>query len=149
MRPSKYRQSVLAVFAREDGKVLLGKRLDNGFWQFPQGGIDKGEKPLEALYREMEEEIGCGSFKVLSQSQENINYDFHKDLKAPICQQYRGQSQTWFLCAFHEGVKPDLSLATTVEFTKLAWEDPVFAFENIASWRKDSYKKGLSFFGLL
>ena len=65
MLNESYRRSVLAVFVRADGKVLLGKRSDLGVWQFPQGGIDPGESEVEALYREMKEEIGCDNFNII------------------------------------------------------------------------------------
>ena len=59
--PKNYRPNVgLALFHRE-GLVFFGKRAsaEGPFqWQMPQGGIDKGEAPLEAAYRELEEEVG-------------------------------------------------------------------------------------------
>jgi len=149
MKELTYRQAVLAVFIQKDGKILLGKRSDNGFWQFPQGGIDFGESPKEALYREMEEEIGCSLFDIVKQTNSSITYNFPKELSLPICKKYKGQSQKWFLCSFHETVEPSLEKATCQEFSKLAWFKPSFALENIVSWKKNSYEKGLSEFGLI
>ena len=47
----------IALFAR-DGRVFVGRRARGqiGTWQMPQGGIDDGETPLEAAYRELREE---------------------------------------------------------------------------------------------
>ena len=56
---TKYRLNVAGILRNSKGKVLVGERLGkDGAWQFPQGGVDDGETALEALYRELEEEVG-------------------------------------------------------------------------------------------
>ena len=100
-----YRPSVLAVFLRSDGKVLLGMRSDIGCWQFPQGGVDPGENAEQALYREMQEELGCSDFSILKRSSDEIRYDFPETIKAKIAKKYKGQQQQWFLCRYDEGKK--------------------------------------------
>ena len=59
--PQRYRANVgLAVF-HKSGLVFFGKRMGvNGphVWQMPQGGVDRGEDPRDAAFRELEEEIG-------------------------------------------------------------------------------------------
>jgi putative (di)nucleoside polyphosphate hydrolase len=58
---SRFRPNVAAILQREDGRILVGERADvPGAWQFPQGGVNEGEGSLEALERELEEEIGVG-----------------------------------------------------------------------------------------
>jgi 8-oxo-dGTP diphosphatase len=52
-----YRLAVKAIIVNQ-GKVLLVKELDDDFWSFPGGGIDYGESDLQALVRELHEEIG-------------------------------------------------------------------------------------------
>ena len=46
------------IIINNDGRFWLGKRIGTEAWQFPQGGIDKGEKVREAMYRELQEETG-------------------------------------------------------------------------------------------
>jgi len=53
-----FRPNVGIILSNSDGKVFWGKRIGQRSWQFPQGGINEGESPLEAMYRELHEEIG-------------------------------------------------------------------------------------------
>ena len=57
--PKLYRPNVAAIIRRTDGRVLLGQRSDfPESWQFPQGGVDEGESPADAVRREVLEETG-------------------------------------------------------------------------------------------
>ena len=53
-----YRANVGIVITNEKKQILLAKRFKQDAWQLPQGGIDQDETELEALYRELEEEVG-------------------------------------------------------------------------------------------
>ncbi len=53
-----YRPNVGIILANPRNEVFWGKRVHQHAWQFPQGGIKHGETPLQAMYRELEEEIG-------------------------------------------------------------------------------------------
>ncbi len=147
-----YRSCVVGVFRNADGKFLLGKRVgfeDSEVWQFPQGGIEEGEDPKTALYREMQEEIGNKNFTVLAESKEWIYYDFPKSLKAPIAKKYPGQKQIWFFCRYNDGEHPDLKLASDQEFSELAWHSLEFCLEEVISWKKEAYLLGLKSLALL
>ena len=63
----KYRKCVGIMIINNDKKILVGRRLDHpsGFWQMPQGGIDDSENPEEAVWREMDEEIGTNNAKLI------------------------------------------------------------------------------------
>src|ERR1700722_17440882 len=53
-----YRPNVAAIVRNAAGLILVCERIDiAGAWQFPQGGIDSGESPRQALEREMVEEL--------------------------------------------------------------------------------------------
>jgi putative (di)nucleoside polyphosphate hydrolase len=55
----KFRPNVAGILRNPRGEILVCERLGvAGAWQFPQGGIDKGETHEEALERELGEEIG-------------------------------------------------------------------------------------------
>ena len=79
-----YRPCVGLMILNGDGLVWVGHRIaepDSEFagttqlWQMPQGGIDKGEDPLEAAERELYEETGMRSVSQLAEAPHWINYD--------------------------------------------------------------------------
>lgn len=127
---------------------MLFKRAGMETWQFPQGGIDPGESPGQALYREVEEETGCGDFRVLSQGESPVSYDFPGTLKTNISKNYRGQKQHWFLCQFNEGAGPDLEKAEDKEFDDFRWADLKEVLTGIVIWKKSAYEQGLKELGL-
>ena len=53
-----YRPNVGIILLNQKNQVFWGKRIHTHSWQFPQGGIDRGETPEQAMYRELHEEIG-------------------------------------------------------------------------------------------
>jgi len=64
MNKKNYRKGVGIVVVNDSGQFFLGKRVGAEAWQFPQGGIDDGETPEQALYRELYEETGIKKDKV-------------------------------------------------------------------------------------
>ena len=66
----KYRPNVAAIVVSpkypSKVEVLIAKRSDVDAWQFPQGGIDEGETPKEALVRELKEEIGTDEVEIVA-----------------------------------------------------------------------------------
>ena len=71
-----YRANVGIIVADNAGKLLLGGRVSNKGWQFPQGGMLLGEDPLVAMYRELREEIGLekDDVNLLGVTQDWIRY---------------------------------------------------------------------------
>lgn len=122
--PKTYRPNVAAILKRQDGKILICQRADHpDCWQFPQGGIDAGETSLQALYREIEEEIGLKTshYEVLS-CREGYRYDFPKG--TPFKKDFAGQEQTYYLCLF-KGQDDDFDLNRhDIEFTDFRWIRP-------------------------
>ena len=70
-----YRKCVGLMILNKNKEILVGKRIDHpsGFWQMPQGGIDKHEKPEDAIWREMMEEIGTNKAKLIKKSNQSVN----------------------------------------------------------------------------
>lgn len=111
---------------------------------------------MDALQREVREEIGVASFTVLQKIEEPISYDFTPD--QILCYQkinfnYKGQRQYWFLCGLSEkedfpGV-PDLHLAEDDEFSELGWFTPEQAVSLVYDTKKSAYRKALSALGLV
>ncbi|EMP00936.1 NUDIX domain protein [Leptospira santarosai str. HAI1380] len=94
-----YRKNVGMVVFNSRGEVLVGERSNfPGSWQFPQGGIDEAEDPTTAALRELYEEVGIDSGKIIAEYPDWIPYDFPENL--PLnrhLQKYKGQIQKWFL----------------------------------------------------
>ena len=114
-----YRRCVGVMVLNHDGLVWAGRRIPEGnseydgspqLWQMPQGGIDKGEDPLEAAYRELYEETGIETVSLLGQSRDWINYDLPPHLIGiGLKGKYRGQTQRWFAFRF-EGEEREIRI---------------------------------------
>ncbi len=94
-----YRPAVGVMLVNKTGKVWVGQRLDNALdaWQMPQGGLDKGEAPLEGALRELEEETGIRRHLVeqVAQAKEELYYDLPPELIGKVWKKnWRGQRQT-------------------------------------------------------
>lgn len=147
MLPTEYRPCVVAVFTNSAGQFLVCERSDiKGAWQFPQGGIEPGESALNAVYREMREEIGTDDFRVLKEGSGMVKYKFPDGASSKIAQRWLGQTQVWFLAAFDSGVSPNLAVADG-EFVAYEWRSLNDVMKGIVDWKKDSYREGLKKLG--
>ena len=105
-----YRPCVGIMVLNAQGLVWAGKRAKEGnteysghpkLWQMPQGGIDKGEDPLSAAHRELYEETGMRSVKLIEEAPDWINYDLPaKMIGTGLRGKFRGQTQKWFAFRF-------------------------------------------------
>ncbi len=105
-----YRPCVGVMIFSRQGLVWAGRRIpeENSeydgspqLWQMPQGGIDKGEDPLEAAYRELYEETGIRTVTLLAEARDWINYDLPAQLIGiGLKGKFRGQTQRWFAFRF-------------------------------------------------
>jgi putative (di)nucleoside polyphosphate hydrolase len=145
-----YRPNVAAILQRENGDIFVAERINiQGAWQFPQGGIDEGEDAEQAMFREIEEEIGVKRdlLKIL-QRRDGYRYAFAKGrLKYGI---YGGQEQTYFLCRFL-GQDTDFNLAATYqEFASFRWIKPSeFQMDWVPKFKRAVYRQVmLDFFGV-
>ena len=112
-----YRDNVGAVLFNRDGLILVARRADlpnaegaPGGWQLPQGGMDPGEDPRVAVFRELEEEIGTAKAEVLAEHPDWLTYDLPVELVGKaLGGKYRGQRQRWFALRF-TGTDADIRL---------------------------------------
>ena len=146
----KYRSCVGMMILNDTNKILVGRRLDHpsGFWQMPQGGIDDHEKPEEAVWREMMEEIGTNNAKLIKSTNQWYKYEIPKEtLKTlPWGEKYIGQKQKWF--AFRiTGKEDDINVNTNnPEFSEWKWILHNSLVDNIVPFKRKLYKNVLSEF---
>lgn len=146
--PKLYRPNVgLALFHR-DGPVFLGKRFgaEGPYqWQMPQGGVDRGESPLDAAIRELEEEVGVRPqhIDVLEETDDWLYYEFPTNLRVKMKQRgrYIGQRQKWFAFRF-KGRDADIRLDThTPEFSDWRWAALEAAPELVIPFKRPTYEE--------
>eukprot|EP01126_Amoeba_proteus_P007704 TRINITY_DN12770_c0_g1_i5.p1 TRINITY_DN12770_c0_g1~~TRINITY_DN12770_c0_g1_i5.p1 ORF type:complete len:309 (-),score=60.69 TRINITY_DN12770_c0_g1_i5:225-1097(-) len=102
-----FRPNVAAIVFNKEGKVLCGERsdfIDQSYWQFPQGGIDKEEDLVTAAKREVEEEMGVPTnYLIPLPDQYQIPTKFRYSFKQPVLKDgviYDGQEQRFVLFLF-------------------------------------------------
>jgi putative (di)nucleoside polyphosphate hydrolase len=125
-----YRPNVGAVLFNHEGLVLVARRTNltdaeapAGRWQLPQGGIDEGEDPREAVLRELAEEIGTNRAEVIGEHDVWLTYDLPPHLVGVALRgRFRGQRQRWFALRF-TGQDSDirLDLDPHPEFDQWRW----------------------------
>ncbi len=125
-RPRRpYRKGVGAVLINAEGQVFVARRIDTPgeAWQLPQGGIDEGETPRQAVLRELAEEIGTDKAEIIAESADWLRYDLPGELADTVWGgRYRGQMQKWFALRF-TGAEEDIDLEASrrPEFTDWKW----------------------------
>ncbi len=147
-----YRPCAGVMLVNRAGRVFVGQRLDTAIeaWQMPQGGIDPGEQPLEAAYRELWEETGVARDLVefVAEAGEELVYDLPPDLVGRVWKgRWRGQRQRWFLFRFL-GNDDQVDIATPEpEFRAWRWVEPAELPELIVPFKRVIYTRLLELFG--
>lgn len=145
--PDGYRPNVGIVLMHPDGRVFWARRVRRDGWQFPQGGMNTDETPLEAMYRELNEETGLlpAHVAVLGATPGWLRYRLpprairrHDRL---VC---IGQKQVWFLLQF-TGQDADLRLDATdaPEFDHWRWVDFWYPMRNVVTFKRGVYANAL------
>ena len=150
----EYRKNVGMVLINTMGYIFAGKRIDNNTdaWQMPQGGIDEGETPEEAAFRELSEETGINQSKarLIGATAGWLSYDIPVELIPKLWDgQYRGQEQKWFAFEFL-GKDSDINITTKdPEFSEWAWKSKKDLLSSIVPFKIEVYQKVFSELGHL
>jgi putative (di)nucleoside polyphosphate hydrolase len=145
-----YRPNVAAVILSPkyplECEIFIANRNDmkNSVWQFPQGGIDDGETPQDALFRELAEEIGTDEVEIIAEYPEWLSYDFPNRISKKMYP-FDGQKQKYFLVKLKTDavINLDTKEPEFMEYKFLPYEK---VLDDISYMKKPIYKKVLEYF---
>jgi len=138
------RLGVGIALLNHENKVFVGKRIDNpaNSWQMPQGGVNQNENFLDAAKRELEEETGIKTVKLIKELDKWLTYDLPKNLLGKLWKgKYRGQKQKWFIMRFI-GKNDEINIKTkNPEFFDWKWIKPMDLAKVAVNFKFNIYKK--------
>lgn len=145
--PDGFRPNVAIVLMNSERRVFWAQRANNDGWQFPQGGMRTDETPVEAMYRELEEETGLlpRHVELIGSTPGWLRYRlprrYQRHYSKPLC---IGQKQVWFLLRF----LGDDSVITfdhcpDPEFCRFKWVDFWYPVDNVITFKRSVYHKAL------
>jgi putative (di)nucleoside polyphosphate hydrolase len=149
-----YRANVGIILMRDGGSVFLGGRTGGRGWQFPQGGVRRGEAVEAALYRELGEEVGLApdDVEVLGSTRGWLRYrlppHYVRRKSSPLC---IGQKQRWYLLRFR-GEDTRLRFDTTPEppeFDRWRWVEYWDPVREVIYFKRRVYRRALHELGVL
>jgi putative (di)nucleoside polyphosphate hydrolase len=143
-----YRPNVGIILTNAKNQVFWGKRVRQDSWQFPQGGIQHGESPEQAMYRELHEEVGLqpDHVKILGRTRDWMRYDVPQHwVKREWRGSYKGQKQIWFLLRL-VGRDCDVSLRASdhPEFDAWRWNDYWIEMDSVIEFKREVYRMALN-----
>jgi len=143
-----FRPNVGIILLNQRSQVFWGKRIRTHSWQFPQGGIDRGENPEQAMFRELHEEVGLlpQHVQVLARTRDWLRYEVpDRFIRRDARGHYKGQKQIWFLLHL-VGHDWDLNLRATdhPEFDAWRWNDYWVPLDAVVEFKRGVYEMALT-----
>src|SRR5262252_7728154 len=143
-----YRPNVAIVVVNAKNQVFWGKRVREHSWQFPQGGINPGETPEKAMYRELHEEVGLEPLhvRILGRTRDWLRYEVPQHwVKREWRGSYRGQKQIWYLLRLI-GRDTDVKLRANErpEFDAWRWHDYWVPLDTVIEFKREVYRRALT-----
>lgn len=142
-----FRANVGIVLMRDGGEVFLGRRTGGRGWQFPQGGIRRGEPLEDALYRELHEEVGLLSREVelIGRTDRWLRYRlpsrYVRRNRTPVC---IGQKQRWCLLRLKDGgARFAFDQSDAPEFDHWRWTSYWEPVREVIYFKRPVYKRAL------
>jgi putative (di)nucleoside polyphosphate hydrolase len=143
-----FRPNVGIVLLNQKNQVFWGKRIRTHSWQFPQGGIDRGETPEQAMLRELNEEVGLAAehVRILGRTRDWLRYEVPEQwVRREWRGNYKGQKQIWYLLRL-VGRDCDVHLRASEkpEFDAWRWNDYWVPLESVIEFKRDVYQLALN-----
>ncbi len=142
-----FRPNVGIILMNNAGDVLLARRTGMDAWQFPQGGIEFGELPDEAMYRELQEEIGLcdNEVRLIASTRDWLKYrlpkKFVRQSQRPLC---IGQKQIWFLLQLISSENQIvLDASAEPEFDRWEWVSYWAPVGKVIAFKRQVYRQAL------
>ena len=163
IKPSRkslpYRPCVGIMLLNKHNLVWVGRRVSKwhgdgsaALWQMPQGGIDKGEKPKVAAFRELEEEVGTANAKYIAKTKGWLHYDLPDEaIGTALKGKYRGQKQKWFALRF-KGDDSEINITPDghePEFDAWQWVPVTQLTALVVPFKRDVYAQVVEQFSAL
>jgi len=136
-----YRENVMGVIQNDKQEYLIQKnpRLEN-HWQFPQGGIDKNEKPEAAVLREVIEELNLQPHDIKMVNKFKSENTYQSPRPYQLLHGYKGQKQTAYLLHYSGGIN-EANFTPTDEASEIKWAQKDELLKTIHPVRKDFVTK--------
>ncbi len=143
-----FRPNVGIILLNQKNQVFWGKRIRTHSWQFPQGGIDRGETPEQAMFRELHEEVGLmpNHVRVVARTRDWLRYEVpDRYIRRDARGHYKGQKQIWYLLQLM-GHDWDLNLRATdhPEFDAWRWNDYWVPLDVVVEFKRGVYEMALT-----
>lgn len=145
-----FRHGIGIILVNAKRQVFIAKRIGKSAWQFPQGGIKSKETPQDAMFRELQEEIGLqpSDVKVLAITKRWLKYRLPKRLirhySKPLCV---GQKQKWFLLQLiNKEAAFNLTVTDKPEFDSWAWVSYWYPLTQVVAFKKRVYNMAMKEF---
>ena len=143
-----FRPNVGIVLLNHRNQVFWGKRIRTHSWQFPQGGIDRGETPEQAMFRELHEEVGLHPqhVRIVARTRDWLRYEVpDRYIRRDARGHYKGQKQIWYLLQLM-GHDWDLNLRATnhPEFDAWRWNDYWVPLDVVVEFKRGVYEMALT-----
>ena len=142
-----FRPNVGIILSNDRGRLLWARRIGQDAWQFPQGGIRSQESPEEALFRELNEELGLypEHVEVMGHTRGWLRYRLPQRLirhhDKPVC---IGQKQKWFLLRLiAEESEVCLTGSPRPEFDHWRWVSYWYPIRKVVPFKRKVYTRAL------
>ena len=138
----------VGIVLMHGAEVFLGRRTGAKGWQFPQGGLRSGESLEQALYSELNEEIGVpqSAVQLVGQTDRWLRYRlpprYVRRNQQPLC---IGQKQRWFLLGLKRADAAfDFTRTPAPEFDQFRWEQYWESVKEVIYFKRAVYVRALT-----